>query len=189
MEKDYLWEFESSITYTVEQVATRGWTDVASDVDNFAVLRKEQRFREAQVAALYEQYFLPERHEFEWQVLNDIAGAVVSSPVTQFAGVAIAGGVIGNAAYDLLKKLSLFAADLFEEKLGKEARERASGFKQLAQDVETVKTFFSTTPRARIEEIERSTSIPRERIHPIMKLVGLRHYRRENACYWEMPAS
>ncbi len=165
----------------------RGWSDNPLQTDSFAELRTDRRFNEALIAELYEQYFLPERHEFEWQVLNEIITVVVTSSVAGFVAGAVGGGILGNAAYDLLKKMCSDVALLFEEKLGEKARERATSFKQLAADAEKIKKFFSQNQKARIEEIEQGTGIARERIYPLMKLAGLKHYRRDNPCYWEIP--
>jgi hypothetical protein len=180
-------EAETRIAYTIREVANRGWSDVPLVVDQFAELRNDKRVYEAQIAALYEQYFLPERHEFEWQVLYDIAIAIISAPAVEFATVAIVGGVIGNAAYDMLKTLCSYAASQFEEKLGEKAKERAQGFRQLASDAEQLKSFFSKNQKARIEQIEQSTGIPREKLCPLLKLAGFNHYRRGDPCYWEIP--
>lgn len=187
MDNDVSWEGQKSIEHIIDQVAARGWLDNELQTDDFAQLRLDKRFHEAQIAELYEQYFLPERHEFEWQILSEVVRSIIHSPATTFVAVAIAGGVIGNAAYDLLKKMCLKAAELFEERLGSKARERAMGFRQLASDAEKIKQFFSQTQKARIEEIEQETGINRERIYPLLKLAGLKHYRRGDPCYWEYP--
>lgn len=96
------------------------------------------------------------------------------------------GGVLGNAAYDLPKTMCIGVAERFENTLGAQARERATGFRQLAADAEKIKSFIGQKQRARIEDIERETGISRERIYPLMKLAGLKHYRRNDPCYWEM---
>ena len=186
MSDNIIWETQKSIEYTIDEVANRGWEENDVEVDQFADLRRDRRIRDAQIAALYEQYFLPERHEFEWQVLYDIVTAVITSSAAKFVAVAVAGGVIGGEAYDLLKKMCSYTASKFEEKLGDKARGRAAGFRQLGADAEKLKSFFSRNNKARIEEIEQSTGVPREKIYPLMKLAGLKHYRRGNPCYWEM---
>jgi len=187
MPDDIDWEAQKNINHIIDQVAVRGWTDNQLQTDDFAELRTDARFRDAQLAQLYEQYFLPERHEFEWLVLAEIVRAVVHSPVTGYVASGVALGVLGNAAWDLLKKMCVEAAHRFEEKLGPSAKERAMGFERLADDAERITAFFNQHSKARIEAIEQETGIARERIHPILKLAGLRHYRRENACYWELP--
>jgi len=65
-----IWEAQKSIEYVINGVAERGWMEKPLEVDQFAELRKDQRYREAQIAALYEQYFLPERHESDWQICS-----------------------------------------------------------------------------------------------------------------------
>lgn len=187
MSDDILWEGQKSIEYIINEVADRGWSDKSVEIDDFAKLRMDRRFREAQVAGLYEQYFLPERHEFEWQVLSEIITSIVSSSSMEFTAAAMAGGVIGNSAFELLKKMFSYAASLFEKKLGKEAHERAMGFKKLSDDSEKIQAFFTNNHKARVKDIEQETGIPRERLYPLLKLAGLKHYRRsKNSCYWEI---
>jgi|ERR1051326_127449 hypothetical protein len=189
MGDDLDWEVKKNIDHIIDEVAIRGWADNQLQADDFAELRMDARFRDAQLAGLYEQYFLPERHEFEWLVLSEIVRAVVHSPVTGYVASTVALGVLGNAAFALLKKMCIEAANSFRAKLGTNGMERANGFESLAADAEKIQSFFGRHPKARIDEIERETGLARERIHPLLKLAGLRHYRRENACYWELPLS
>jgi len=191
MSDDTIWEAQKNIEYIINGLANKAWIEVSVDVDQFAELRKERRFREAQIADLYEQYFLPERHESDWQLLAEIVhtvvNAAISSPTVDFAAGAIAGGVIGNAAYDLLKKMCHYVASKVQEKVGKRAHQRATSFRQIGNDVEVLQSFFQITSKARIEEIEQTTKLPREKIYPLLKLAGMNHYRRGTPCYWELP--
>lgn len=82
-----IWEAQKSTEYVINGVAERGWMEKPLEVDQFAELRKDQRFREAQIAALYEQYFLPERHESDWQMLSEIAQAIVKAITRVFPNV------------------------------------------------------------------------------------------------------
>jgi hypothetical protein len=188
MPDDTDWEAKKNIDHILDGVAIRGWSDNQLQADDFAELRMDARLRDAQLAQLYEQYFLPERHEFEWLVLYEIGRTVVHSPVTGSVASIITHGVLGGAAFALVKKMCVEVANQFKAKLGPGAKERAIGFEQLAADAERITTFFNEHPKARIDEIERETGIARDRIHPLMKLAGLKHYRRDDdACYWEMP--
>lgn len=189
MLNDLEWETQKNIDHIIDEVAARGWTDAQLQADDFSELRTDARFRDAQLAQLYEQYFLPERHEFEWLVLYEIVRAVAHAPVTQHIASGVALGVAGNAAFVLIRKMCLATAHKFKSKLGANAGERAEGFGNIALDAERIQTFFAHHQRARIDEIERETGIVRERIHPLIKLAGLKHYRRDDACYWEMPTA
>lgn len=169
------WEAERTIECVLSEVARRGWTQTSVTLDNFGELRKDQRIQDAQLATLYELYFLPERHEFEWEVLVAI-------------GSVVALGVAGNAAYDLIKSVCSFAASKFQSFLGAAGAARGQGFSQIADDAESLSVFFSTTKRARIADIEEKTSVPREKILPLMKLAGFNHHRAGDLnCCWEVP--
>jgi len=173
-----------NIDYIVDQVAIRGWSDNLAECDDFEVLRRDVRVRGAQVAALYEEYFLPERHEFEWNVLVEIVEAIVTSAAVKTAGDVVVAGVAGSAAYDLLKALCLHTAAGFRKRLGGGGTQRAEAFEQLAKDSEQLKRFFEATLKARIREIEEGTGLNREKLYPLMKIAGLRHQRRGDPCYW-----
>ena len=120
--------------------------------------------------------------------MSDIVDFIATSPTVGFAVGSIVGGILGNTAYDALKTLCNYAASIIDEKIGKKAKERANSFRQIAADTELLQSFFREKPRARIQEIEDATGLPREKIYPIIKIAGLNHYRRgEHSCYWEMP--
>jgi hypothetical protein len=185
---DIDWEAERNIDHIIEKTAARGWTDRQVQIDDFAELRMDARFSDAQLTLIYEQYFLPERHEFEWLILYEIARAIVHSSVAGYVASSAVTGVIGGTAFNLLKKMCLSAASRFRTRLGPDAADRASGFEELAADSGKINNFLSKHSTARIEDIERETGIGRDRIHPLVKLAGLKHYRRgSNTCHWEMP--
>jgi hypothetical protein len=188
-DEDRFWEVERTVDYVVDRVASRGWTDNPVNADRFDQLRTDLAIRSAQVAALYEEYFLPERHEFEWQVLSHIIDTIVGDPTTQFIGGVVVTGIIGSLAYDILKKMCQHTAQVFEQKLGERGKERAIGFRQIASDAQTIQNYFSATERARINDIEKATGIPREKIYPLLKIAGFQHNRRMDACYWQLPSS
>ncbi len=186
-----IWETQRNIEYVISSVAKRGWIETPLDIDQFAELRQEARYRDAQIAALYEQYFLPERHETDWQLLSETVQAVVhavgTSPAAAFAAQSVASGVIGNAAFAIITKMCSYTASQLQLKLGNRAQERASSFKQISDDAETLKSFFQKVPKARIVEIEQATGIPRDKISPMLKIAGFNHHRRGTPCYWELP--
>jgi hypothetical protein len=187
MNNDDLEDIQRNIDFVIDEVAKKPWVDRRAEQDQFATLRRDRNFRDAQISALYEQYFLPGRHEHEWQILSDIAHTIVTSSLVEFVGLSVAGGVIGNAAFDLIKKLCSYTAQQYKKKLGYKAKERADSFQQISSDAETLKLFFTNNKKARIDEIEQKTGLPREKIYPLMKLAGLNHCRRDNACFWEIP--
>lgn len=188
-------ETTQSIDYIVSRVAERGWTQCVRNVDDFAVLRSDKNFRIAQTTEIYEQYFLPERHEWEWQILEEIIKAIVGTAVvtgsavlTSAAAQSLPNSVLGNAAYDVIKTMCRYAASLMRKNLGHEAQPRAEGFEQIAADAELLKTYFSEHSQGRIREIEESTGIPREKIYPLIKLVGCSHVQAgDERCNWRPP--
>jgi hypothetical protein len=177
------------IDYSLDQVNEFGWTDKSTSIDNFEKLRKDHHFKEFIVAGLYEEYFLPDRHEHEWQILNEIVTAIVNSPSTEIVVNIVISGVVGNAAYDLLKELCRYTNTQYKKIIGKKAHERAECFLNIANDSEILLGYFKNKKKSRIIEIEEGTGLPREKIYLLLKLAGFTHYRRgEKTCYWENPS-
>lgn len=176
-------EVYASISYVIDRVAERGFEHSYFDVDRYSELVQKKQVQEAQILALYEEYFVPERHEFEWRILSDIVSTVTDP---SFIASAIASGVLGNAVYDMMKHLLSFAVDKVAERLGEFGERRAQSFKQMIKDIERLQTFFAGTSKARIGDIEHATGISRERIYPLLKVAGFTHYRRGDPCFWEM---
>lgn len=143
----YSKEFENNIDYIVKKVSQRGWSNLQERADDFAILRKKMEYRNEIILSFYEHYFLPERHEFEWTILKDIVNEIITSPPYEFAAASIAGGVIGNAAYDLLKSLCQTVTTKFQKHLLKDYSERVKGFLEIASDAEKIKIFFGKNLR------------------------------------------
>lgn len=72
--------------------------------------------------------------------MHAVVNAAVSSPAVDFMAGAISGGVIGNAAYDLLKNMCHYVAIKFHEKFREKAHQRAASFKQIGDDADLLKT-------------------------------------------------
>jgi hypothetical protein len=60
------------LLYVIREVTKRGVSENELDADDFEVLLLRKEFKELVVAELYEAYFLPERHESDWQVLREL---------------------------------------------------------------------------------------------------------------------
>lgn len=184
-------EIEGTIDATIKAVALRGWEDRSLDFDDFAVLRQNATFRNALITGLYEEYFPPGRHEFEFAVLTDIInGLCTFHPASIFAATAV--GLVSDAAFDYLKGRFRSAVKSFRRHLGKKYAKRVECFSQGISDLERLETFFrqASNFRARTPKIQKETGIPARRIEELLHAVGYRRYRRGRLSgYWEKPQS
>src|SRR5580693_2253912 len=87
------------LLYVIREVGKRGVSENERDADDFEKLLSQKEFKELVVGELYEAYFLPERHESDWQVLRELVNIVTSEPIKEFIAVSVVGGVIGNTAF------------------------------------------------------------------------------------------
>ncbi len=179
----FLNSVQSNIDWTIDKVLKRGYEVAPQEIDDYSSLLKEYEFRNLVVFELYENYFLPQRHEFELQILKDIVEAVVKYQPWSYVVGAAASGVIGGAVYDLLKRLLSHASAKFRDKdVG-----RSKLFNTIKNDVLKIEKYFREHRSGKIGELEICLDIDRDRLLPLLKLLGFKCCRRKNRNLWVRP--
>ena len=175
------------LNYVIREVGKRGVSETKLDADDYHALLSRREFRDLVVAELYETYFLPEWHESDWQLLRELVAIVTSERVREFVALSIVGGVIGNSAFAVLR--SVIGRITAAMKKAKLPQDRWRPFQGMSDDLDGLEHYFRENGCARIMDVESSTGIPRERLHPLLKLLGFIHYRRRHVCYWCRPGT
>jgi phosphohistidine swiveling domain-containing protein len=91
------------IDRSASAIAERGYDDIQEEWDDYVLHIQTDEFKKLVTFELYEAYFPPQRHEFELHLLTQLVDAVASSKTAEFMTCAVVGGIVGNAAYDVLK--------------------------------------------------------------------------------------
>ena len=170
------------IAHIAGAVADRGIVERPEEDDRFEQLRTRKEFREMIATEIYENYFLPQRHEFDWQIVSQFVDAMCSSRM----GEAIASGVPGNAVFAILVYLLKRIHDELVAK--KFSAERSGPYAKMRANVEALERYFSAPVRcARIADIEANTGVTREELYPLLRLLGFSHHRRKHNCLWCPP--
>lgn len=185
--EDLLEQKSRDLTYVIRTVGERGVPDHEVETDDYGLLLTRREFSDLVVGELYETYFLPDRHEFEWQILHQMVLILTSENVREFIGTAVVGGVLGNAAFAAMRAvLSRIVSELSRARL---PQGRQVAFLDMRDALTQLEQFFGQHDSARIAEIEVATKLPREKIYPLLKLLAFRHERRANHCLWRRPGS
>jgi phosphohistidine swiveling domain-containing protein len=181
---DLIGDHFSSVVRTLEKivdnVAERGHRDRKVLYDDYSILLQRREFQDVVIGELYESYFPPSRHEFDYTLIREIVGAVAHNPAVSYAVGALAGGVIGNAAYDLVKRLAVVVAKKFH---GVD-EERVRIWETIHADTDKIESFFGNKERASAQDIINSTGIGRERLIPLLKLLGFSFERVRGQTGW-----
>jgi hypothetical protein len=178
-------QVSDNLFYVIREVGKRGISENDVDADDFHALLSRKEFQDLVVGELYEAYFLPERHESDWQLLRELVTILTSERIKEFVALSVAGGVIGNTASAVL--LSIVGRIISAMKKAKLPPSKWRPFYGMRDDIDGLEHFFRENECARIVDLESSTGIPRERLYPLLKLLGFTHYRRQHACYWCRP--
>jgi len=173
---------EQRLKEVVEAVLTRGYDSRTCEVDDYSLLIDQYEFRKLAMLELYEVYCYPERHEFEIELLTEIIDAVVRSKATTFLVGAVAGGIVGNLAYDTLRRLVAHVSASFRSD-----NARSRPFREIEKNLKRIRVLFSKHEVLGIEEICFALDEPPERIEPLLKLVGFRCRRRKKRRVWMRP--
>ena len=173
------------IEHVISEVARRGSKEVLREADRYEELRLRQEFKELITAEIYEAFFLPERHESDWQIIHQIVANVCNPAVGSFVAGAVASGLIENASGKLMG--SLLSRTLQKMKASLWPKKRVDPYEELSSALDCVKAYFKDRKCSRLLEIEAATSLSGDRIKPILKLLGFVHHRRQYNCYWCVP--
>jgi hypothetical protein len=166
----------------VSAVVERGYDDRAESVDDYGVLLAGFEHRKLVTFQLYDSYFPPKRHEFELQLLTSLVDAVATNPTVAFVGGAVAGGVVGNAAYDVLKHL---LARLVSKL--KPIKRSHNAFREIEKNTDRIVRFFQTRNQAGITEICEALDTDPDKVEPLLKLLGFSCRRKGKRRVWIAP--
>jgi hypothetical protein len=167
----------------VDAVLERGYDDVAEDCDDYAVLIQTFEFRKLVTYELYEAYFPPRRHEFELQVLSDLVDAVAASKTTAFLAGSAVGGVIGNASYELLKRLLAYIV----RKL-RPAKRSHDAFEEVETTLDQIRSYFEERDNVPGDKLYSDLGLEPRKVEPLLKLLGFRCLRKKKRQVWSKPA-
>lgn len=172
----------NNIDRIVSAVIARGYDNRRESVDDYGALLAGFEQRKLVTFQLYDSYFPPKRHEFELQLLTSLVDAVAANPAVAFLSGAVAGGVVGNAAYDVLKHLlARLVSKLKPIKRTKDA------FKEMEKNTDRIVRFFETRKQAGITEICEALDSDPDKIEPLLKLLGFSCRRKGRRRVWVAP--
>jgi len=170
---------ENRISNTVMQVNNRSFDENEELYDDYSELIERAEYKNAIIIGIYENYFPPKRHEFEFQLITDIIDAVINSKIAIYTLGAATTGLIGNGFTEVVKRLLQKIIDGF-----KGQTIEGEKFKSILNDVKEVEKYFSKKDKEEINVLVKNLGIEKERLIPILKLLGYKSYKSKNKKYW-----
>ena len=180
----HLHKVTRTLDQVIDAVVERGYDEKSEPIDDYSVLLATFEQRKLVTFQLYDSYFPPKRHEFELQLLSSLVDAVTTNPAAAFLGVAVAGGVVGNAAYDVLKHLLVRLV-----KKSKPIKRTHDGFKEIEKNADRLMKFFEKRRQAGMTEICEALDADADKVEPLLKLLGFRCRRKGKRRIWIAPDS
>ena len=153
------------IDYLASAIAERGYDDHYQEQDDYAILIQSYEFRKLVTFELYDSYFPPKRHEFELHLLTKLVDAVVASKSAEFLIDATVTGVVGNAAYYMLK-----AGLAHIKKQFKKIKRTHDAVQEIEENVEKIRIYMDRHDDVSTSQISSDLDIETHRIEPILKL-------------------
>lgn len=164
----------------ITAVIQRGYATRSDVLDDYTELVRRREFREAIITNLYETRFSSDRHEFDYALLRELVDSVASIPAVAYVAGAVTAGVVGNAAYDVIKRIATAISERFDE----HDRHRAAVWQGVADDAQRIEAFFQQHSIATAEEISVATDIERDKLLPLLKLLGFTYDRGKGRNGW-----
>jgi len=181
--EQFLNPIKSNIDWTIDNTLIRGYEEDIQEIDDYSLLLEKYEFRKLIIFELYENFFSPKRHEFELQILTEIVEAVEKYNLLSYALASSASGVIGNTVYDLLKNLFSHISAKYKDR----DERRSKSFSTIENEISKIEKYFETNESGKINELEICLDIDRERLVPLLKLLGFKCYRRKRENIWVRP--
>jgi len=166
----------------VQAVIERGYDQKQEDFDDYSILIHTVEYRKLVIYQVYDSYFPPKRHEYELHLLTTLVESIESNTGAAFVGGAIAGGIIGNAAYDCLKRLLAYLVGKLKP-LGRSQK----CFREIGINADRLMKFFNNRKQADLSTICRALNAEADKIEPLLMLLGFRCRRRGNRRLWISP--
>jgi len=168
----------------IDAVVERGYDEKLESIDDYSALLASFEHRKLVTFQLYDSYFPPKRHEFELQLLSSVVDAIASNPAAVFLGGAVAAGVAGNTAYDILKHLLIRLV-----KKSKPIKRTQESFKEIENNTDRLIEFFEKRGQAGMGEICNALDADADKIEPLLKLLGFQCRRKGKRRIWIAPVS
>ncbi|WP_321344370.1 hypothetical protein [uncultured Draconibacterium sp.] len=172
-------EIENRISNTIFQVNQRGFDESEEIHDDYSELIEKAEYRNAIIVGIYENYFPPRRHEFELQIITEIIEAVINSKIAIFTFGAAASGLISDVFTSVVKRLLKKIIEGFSKQPNEKSK-----FEALLKDIEKVENYFKNKKKEEIKVIVRDLEIEKERLIPILKLLGFKTIKKKNKKIW-----
>lgn len=163
-------------------IAERGYDDVQQEWDDYTNLLQSYEFRKLVTFELYEAYFPPKRHEFELHLLTQLVDAVATSKPAAFLIGSAAGGVVGNAVYDMLKAGLSHIAKRFTK-----VRRTHDAVEEIGENVEKIRAYMDKHDDVATSQISSDLDIETHKVEPVLKLLGCRSHRVKKRRLWRKP--
>ena len=173
---------ENNLSDIVQNVLERGYDDFVEEFDDFSIIITQYEFNKLVTFQLYEVYFPPKRHEFELQILSNIVDAVAQSWPVAFIGTAALSGIVGSTAYEVSKRLFAHVAKNFQKD-----KKRSKPFHEIDNNLMLIRNYFETRENAKIEDISEKLNVDRNKIEPLLKLLGFKCKRKKKQQIWIRP--
>lgn len=175
----------TNIDYILNEVVSRGYSEITNECNDFLELLKRKDFKELIALELYELYFWNERHEFDLELLREIINAVTDYFADPETIKQIESGILQNLPTTIIVSMVgaiwLKLKGCFNKKSG---AKKKSGWECIEDNIKKIDDEFSNHDYILSNEIEQIFKTSREEIQPLLKLCGCRCYIDKNRSIW-----
>ncbi len=175
----------TNIDYILNEVVSRGYTEITNECNDFLELLKRKDFKELIALELYELYFWNERHEFDLELLREIINAVADYFTDPETIKQIESGILQNLPTTII--VSMVGAIWLKLKAHFDKKSKSkikSSWERIEENIKKIDVEFSNHDYILSNEIERIFKTSREEIQPLLKLCGCRCYIDKNRSIW-----
>jgi hypothetical protein len=179
------WINTNNLDYIIDAVERRGIDQRNWEDDDFSKLLQRKDFQELVMLEIYETYFFGERHEYDFQLIEELVKAISNffSDPTVIANLNIVKeGLLQNIPTEII----IFVCGLIIGKMKSNNRKHDTWGK-LQENAEKLDNEFKNHDYILSEDIEQVFGVSRGEMECLFKLSGYKHYVKGKSSIWIKP--
>lgn len=178
-----------TIDYIVEAVNARGSVDRHDACNDFGSLILKKEFQDLISLEIYETYFWEDRHEFDFQLLQNLVqqvGDFFSNPNTIMQ---LRDGLLQNLPTAIIVGIAAHIGRSLKVRRKDTKQNEDSCWAKIENNAKKIDEILKDTDYIPTEKVEKIFHASREEILPLLKLYGCKCYIQGKKSVWIKPGT
>lgn len=182
---DRKWGNFENIEKIISEINARGFVSHEKELDDYQELLAKKEFSELVIYEIYEAYFYADRHEFDLLLIEEIVKSIVeffTSPEVANANTTLLQHLLQCIPALIVVQMCEYIKERFHVN-----QSRNKKYNEICQNTKKLQKYFNNNLYVETGEIEKIFGESSDKIIPLLKLMGCKHYIYDEQDFWLKP--